>query len=208
METEHSYCTNCGEAMDVNAAYCVKCGVAKGKIKHYCDQCGAAVTPEQDFCTTCGNKLTGDSSLEKGKQAVQKFASVAKESSSSFANKARSGQGQKVKPAWLAGGIGALVVIAIIIYLLIPKGLSGSYEHKTTLFGTTSTDTLTFKGKQVTEVQNGNTGTYKISGDTLEMELGGSKMTAKLSSDKKSFTIQSASGLAGLAAGIKYTKVK
>ncbi|WP_338230986.1 hypothetical protein [Lactiplantibacillus paraxiangfangensis] len=58
----------------------------------------------------------------------------------------------------------------------------------------------------VTEEGTGNKGTYKVSGDNLEIDLNGQKMTATLSDDKNSFTIDSAPGLAALASGTKYTK--
>ena len=62
---------------------------------------------------------------------------------------------------------------------------------------------------KVTEYTDGrktNTGTYKLSGQKLEIEINGYFMIANLSDDKKTFTVESATGVADLAKGYKYTK--
>lgn len=200
MDTETSYCTNCGKTMDVNADYCIKCGVAKGKIKHYCDQCGAEVTPEQDFCTTCGHQLAADFSFEKGKQAVNKLTSAAVAGSNKVADKISARTGKRVKPAWIAGA-GAAIVVIIVVLILLPKGINGSYRYSA------MNDTLIFKNGKVSESGTSNTGSYQISGQELKLNLGNYKMTAELAKDKKSFTVTSADGLAGLITGAKYIKV-
>ncbi|MCT4388704.1 MAG: hypothetical protein ABF754_06250 [Leuconostoc pseudomesenteroides] len=109
--------------------------------------------------------------------------------------------------------IGSIVVILVIIImciiLLLPKHLQGKYSHTTDMFLVTSTDTLRFDGSKVTEYTDGrktNTGTYKLSGQKLEIEINGYSMIANLSDDKKTFTVESATGIADLAKGYKYTK--
>lgn len=220
--------------MPSSASFCGNCGAAKGTQRHFCEHCGAKVTAEQEFCTHCGQPLgsTQAQTTVAPTTSANPAPSAAQPTTAKTTSPTRPTAqptmatptspvqptatksatvtlaGKTVKKSWLAGGIGAIVVLIVIIYMLIPKGLSGSYAHTTTLFGTTSTDTLTFKGKQVSEKGTSNTGTYTISGDTMQMTLGNTKMTAKLSQDKQSFTIESASGVAGLAAGLKYTKVK
>ncbi|WP_125570252.1 hypothetical protein [Lacticaseibacillus songhuajiangensis] len=49
-------------------------------------------------------------------------------------------------------------------------------------------------------------GTYKIKAQKLEMKLGDETMTATLTSDKKAFTIDAASGDYAMAKGVTYTK--
>lgn len=206
METKKSYCTNCGAEMDPNAAFCVKCGVSKGKIKHFCNQCGAKVTPEQDFCTTCGNKLSNKLDMSKGKETFDKLTKAAVSGTNNLATAASKKTGKKIKPAWLVGAAALVVVVIVAIFMLRPKGISGDYASKTTIFGVTSSDTLVFDGKKVSEKDTDNKGTYEISGDTLKMKFGDYTITAKLAKDHQSFTITNASGVAGLLAGKKYTK--
>ncbi|MBZ5985086.1 hypothetical protein KIJ05_08155 [Leuconostoc gelidum subsp. gasicomitatum] len=116
----------------------------------------------------------------------------------------------KVKPTWIAGGVGIIVVLAIIIIAVLPKGLNGSYTGNVEFLFMKTKDTLKFSGDSVTEIDEdgtvSNKGTYKISGHTLEMKIGNYNMTAELSDDKKSFVVKSADGMAGLANGTKYTK--
>ena len=87
--------------------------------------------------------------------------------------------------------------------------LSGNYTGKVKFLPMEQESTMTFNGDKVTEKQNGKVtseGTYKIEYNQLQMELNGTNMTADLSKDRKSFTIKSAEGLAGLANGTKFTK--
>ncbi|MGM0112527.1 hypothetical protein [Enterococcus sp. DIV0187] len=89
------------------------------------------------------------------------------------------------------------------------KKLSGEYTTTINLIFEETTNTLTFDGDKVTEKQDGeptNEGTYSISDNQLEIELGDYHMTAKLSEDKKSFTIESSDVLGGIGKGLKYTK--
>ena len=186
--------------------------------KKFCTNCGAPLNPDQGFCAKCGQKVAGAApsvaatsskrpvTTNSGPSTVQKFKDAAINKTNNLADVASKKTGKQIKPAWLVGGIGAIIVLAIVIFMLIPKGLNGSYSHETTLLGTTTTDTWTFKGKDVTEEGTGNKGTYKVSGNNLEIDLNGQKMTATLSDDKNSFTIDSAPGLAALASGTKYTK--
>ncbi len=190
--------------------------------KKFCTNCGAPLKPGQGFCAKCGHKVaevaqpssnasqpaatSTKSNNEPG--TVQKLKDAAISSTNNLADAASKKTGKQVKPSWIVGGIGAIIVLAVVIFMLIPKGLNGSYSHTTTFLGTSTTDTWVFKGKDVTEKGTGNKGTYKVSGDNLEIDLNGQKMTATLSDDKKSFTIDSAPGLAALANGTKYTKVE
>ncbi|KRL00516.1 hypothetical protein [Liquorilactobacillus capillatus] len=116
----------------------------------------------------------------------------------------------KIKKNWLIGSIAIIVVIIIVgVMLVLPKQLDGKYSHTSTFLFITSTDTLKFDGDKVIEYADGkktNSGTYKISGDKLEMKISGTNMTAKLADDKKSFVIKSAEGMSSLAKGFKYTK--
>lgn len=106
-----------------------------------------------------------------------------------------------------------LVLFALISFTMLSacgaKKLSGEYTTTINLLFAETTNTLTFDGDKVTEKQDGeltNEGTYSISDNQLDIELGGSHMTAKLSEDKKSFTIESSDVLGGIGEGLKYTK--
>ncbi|AND73702.1 hypothetical protein A6P53_06955 [Enterococcus hirae] len=103
-----------------------------------------------------------------------------------------------------------IAIIGVIGFSLYnnSKKLNGKYTAKVHLLLMESESTLIFNGDTVTENTSGkkNRGTYEISGDQLQIELGDYNMTAELSKDKKSFVIESAEGLAGLANGTKYTK--
>lgn len=196
---ENSYCTNCGAEMDSNAAFCVKCGVAKGKTKHFCGHCGASVTEEQDFCVKCGTKLSSKLDFSKVKESAQKVTKAAIQGTNNIASNASQKTGRKIKPAWLAGAAGVIVVIIIAVILLMPKGLSGTYVNKTSFLGIESKSTISFKGKNYTE-DNGTDkeqGTYKISKDKVTLTSSdGQSITADLSEDHKSISIL----------GIKYNK--
>ncbi|WP_225049262.1 hypothetical protein [Lacticaseibacillus kribbianus] len=115
---------------------------------------------------------------------------------------------KKLTPKWIAIGVGVLVVIVVAVVMAMPKHLSGSYSHTTDLLFVKATDTLKFDGSTVTEYADGektNTGTYTLKGDQLEIKVGDYSMTATVSDDKKSFTVQHADGLADLARGMKYS---
>ncbi|EPN9407226.1 hypothetical protein ACT47E_002261 [Enterococcus faecalis] len=106
-----------------------------------------------------------------------------------------------------------LLVFALISFMMLSacgsKKLSGEYTTTINLIFAETTNTLTFNGDKVTEKQDGevtNEGTYSISDDQLEIKLGDYQMTAKLSEDKKSFTIESSDVLGGVGKGLKYTK--
>lgn len=111
----------------------------------------------------------------------------------------------------LIGGVIFVLIVGIIcIILLLPKHLQGKYSHTTDMFLVTSTDTLTFDGNKVTEYTDGhkiNTGTYKLSGQKLKIKINGYSMIAVLSDDEKNFTVESASGIAGLTKGFEYKKL-
>ena len=106
------------------------------------------------------------------------------------------------------------VLISFIVMMgLILTGcgnkLSGAYTGKVTLLFVQQKDTMIFDGDKVTEKQNDkitNKGTYKIDGDDLTININGYHMRAKLSDNRKSFTITSADGIANLVKGTTYTK--
>ena len=96
------------------------------------------------------------------------------------------------------------VVFALVSFMMLSacssKKLSGEYTTTINLIFAETTNTLTFNGDKVTEKQDGeltNKGTYSISDNQLEIELGDYHITAKLSEDKKSFTIESSDVLGG-----------
>lgn len=87
--------------------------------------------------------------------------------------------------------------------------LSGAYTGKITLLFVEQKDTMIFDGDKVTEKQNGKVidkGTYKIDGDDLTIKINDYHLRAKLSDNRKSFTVTSADGIANLVKGTTYTK--
>ncbi|SCA92126.1 conserved exported hypothetical protein [Pseudolactococcus piscium] len=87
--------------------------------------------------------------------------------------------------------------------------LSGDYTGKVKFLLMEQESTMTFNGDKVTEKEDGKVtgkGIYKIEDNQLIMNLDDTNITADLSKDRKSFTIKSAEGLAGLANGTKFTK--
>ena len=115
----------------------------------------------------------------------------------------------KKRPSLVAGIVVIILVIITIVVVSRPKRLSGTYSHTTDLLIAKSTDRLTFEGNQVIENEGQdyeNQGTYQIKGDQLKMTIKGSTLSATLSSDKNSFTVNSSSGLEGLLAGTTYKK--
>ncbi|MDO1605914.1 hypothetical protein Q2T76_07545 [Lactobacillus sp. YT155] len=108
------------------------------------------------------------------------------------------------------GIIAALIVV--IAFIGISKynasRIEGSYTGKITVLFSTSKDTMTFS-KDKTLKEGNNKGTYEIEGNTLRIEFDeGTTMKAKLSKDRKSFVIKSASGLTSMIEGTKYIKNK
>lgn len=51
------YCSNCGNAVDTNAAVCVRCGFKIGTGVGYCSNCGNQATPGATMCVHCGCML-------------------------------------------------------------------------------------------------------------------------------------------------------
>ena len=102
-----------------------------------------------------------------------------------------------------------LIASIMILSACGSNKLSGNYTGKVKFLLMEQESTMTFNGDKVTEKQNGKVtseGTYKIEDNQLQMKLNDTNMTADLSKDRKSFTIKSAEGLAGLANGTKFTK--
>lgn len=92
-----------------------------------------------------------------------------------------------------------------------PNKLSGDYTGTISMLFMSKEDTLRFSGENVIEIADGhenNIGTYKISGNELEITDSdkGFKMVAELSDDRKTLTIKSATGISSLATGTKYKK--
>ncbi|MFC6165667.1 hypothetical protein ACFP3T_13440 [Lactiplantibacillus dongliensis] len=114
----------------------------------------------------------------------------------------------KLKPAWIIGIVGLIVVIGVGVMLLRPKKLTGSYSTDVTVLFATSKDTMKFtRDNQVVEYSDGektNTGTYKIDGDQLVLKLGKTDISAKLAKDNQSFKITSASGMTAFAKRLTY----
>lgn len=188
---EKMYCTNCGTSMDLNADFCVSCGVSKGKVKKYSACCGEKVTEEQDYCVKCGSKLSNKLDLTKGKDVFEKVKRTTKQGTENFASVASEKTGKKIDDKWLmSGGVGLIVLL--LFFFFMPKGLSGTYTQKTSFLGVESTSSIKFKGKKYVEVDNeDNTGTYKINKDEIILTPKDSKesITGTLSSDKKSFKL-------------------
>ncbi len=117
-------------------------------------------------------------------------------------------KGTKLKPAWIIGIVGLIVVVIVGVLLLRPKKLTGSYSTTVTVLVATSKDTLKFtRDNKVVEYSDGektNTGTYKIDGDQLTFKLGKTDLSAKLAKDHQTFKIESASGMAGFSKGLVY----
>ncbi|MHA8109920.1 hypothetical protein ACYATP_00015 [Lactobacillaceae bacterium Melli_B4] len=105
--------------------------------------------------------------------------------------------------------IAGVVVLVLILggwYIATrPKHLDGNYNATVNLLLFQSKDTFSFDGNKVSE-KNGPSGTYKIDGNRLEMDINNYTIKATLSDDNKSFTINSATGISNLASGTKYTK--
>ncbi len=102
-----------------------------------------------------------------------------------------------------------LIASIMILSACGSNKLSGNYTGKVKFLLMEQESTMTFNGNKVTEKQDGKVtseGTYKIEDNQLQMKLNDTNMTADLSKDRKSFTIKSAEGLAGLANGTKFTK--
>ncbi|WP_179394533.1 hypothetical protein [Lacticaseibacillus absianus] len=115
----------------------------------------------------------------------------------------------KLNKNWLIGGVVALIVVIGAVVMMMPKHLDGAYSGEVSFLFIKNTDTLTFKGGEVTEHADGDKtrkGTYTLKGDQLEIKLGIETMKATLTSDKKAFTIDAASGDFALAKGVTYTK--
>ncbi|MHC9533334.1 hypothetical protein ACVPPR_07945 [Dellaglioa sp. L3N] len=70
--------------------------------------------------------------------------------------------------------------------------LNGDYTAKINYVFSQEDDTFTFEDDNVKEVINGkveNRGTYKISDNEIEMDMGTRELMAKISDDKNSFVI-------------------
>ncbi|MGX7024596.1 zinc ribbon domain-containing protein [Vagococcus hydrophili] len=190
--TQKYFCTNCGSEMDPNAAFCVSCGVSKGKIKKHCSHCGETVTEEQDYCVGCGNKLSTKLNFSKGKEAFQKVTQSTIESTTNLANTASEKTGKKIKPSWLIGGLGAVVLVIISIFMLMPKGLSGVYTQKTKFLGVESSTSIKFNGDKYEETKNAdNKGTYKIEKNKISFfsKDGEESIDGTITDDRKSFKL-------------------
>ncbi|MHA8109933.1 hypothetical protein ACYATP_00080 [Lactobacillaceae bacterium Melli_B4] len=106
------------------------------------------------------------------------------------------------------------IITAVVVLILVlgglyisnrPKHLDGNYNATVNILLFQSKDTFSFDGDKVRE-KDGPSGTYKIDGNKLEMDINNYTIKATLSDDNKSFTIDSATGLSNLASGTKYTK--
>lgn len=176
--------------------------------KKFCANCGAPITADLKFCPNCGAALTATpaSPTTTEKSVMAKVTQSTTQQADKLAKMATKKTGKSIKPQWIMGAVGAgIVVIAVIIFLLIPKGLHGTYtyhdQHKDLLDGTVnSTETFTFKGDQYTykdnekyqDVMGAKTahtrhekGTYKLEDqDVTFTSSQGVKSTATLSKDK------------------------
>lgn len=162
----------------------------------YCPNCGAKVEGNAPFCANCGAKLSGKMDFTKGKESIQKIKDASIEKADNLAEIASKKTGNKIKPVWLFGSIGAaIVVIFVAIFLLMPKHLDGDYVVKASFLGIEFTDTYTFKDDHYTENDqySKKKGTYKIKDDKITFTSNkGKKETGTLADNKKSFTLDGA----------------
>lgn len=121
------------------------------QIQKYCPNCGAKVVAGDKFCDHCGTKLTSDTTTEAPAKKVPVTAPAPKAGATLIAKLKNQKNPTRLGIAVVVG----LVIVAVVIFLLIPKGLSGQYVERdkhTDLLGgkTQSVTTFTFKGKHYT----------------------------------------------------------
>lgn len=199
-------------------------------MKRFCLNCGLELTGAEKFCPRCGfdlteingepeNNLGTAAPVATGAGPAQQSGSVEQEAPVQTAPPQNSApvylapKKKKIRTGWLVAALGALVVLVVAAIVggfmfFGQKKLSGSYSSTSIFLFVKTTDTLNFAGSEVTETSDGekiNQGTYKISGNQLVATFGKNKLTATLAKNKKSFVVKSATGVAAVAIGRKYT---
>ena len=121
-----SICSNCGAVLEENANFCGACGtpIQKAPVPKTCPTCGNAAADTDKFCAHCGTLLTAEPTAPVPQIPV-------------YSNPAPSPAKkmpalQIPKKVLLFGGIGAGVLVALIVVLVLV--FSGNKEEATALY--------------------------------------------------------------------------
>ena len=201
MENQKKFCPECGQELTAEQKFCSSCGAqqklpeiveekaeeivepveTKVPEKVFCINCGSEMKDGIEFCGECG---TPKNAVAPVNRVAQTAPAVAKTSFLKHFSQ---------KQTLIAAVVAAVVVIGLIIWLAMPKGLSGTYKYSKKTWYEDMSMTMTFDGNHVKLSTSGMgkddgsvTSTYKISGDKIT--FGSDEGTGKLSNDKKSIT--------------------
>lgn len=154
--------------------------------KQYCPNCGNEVQANDKFCEHCGAQLT----------AVSQPSATPQPAPTASATKTKHPLNRKTV---LSGAAAGIVIVAILIFLAIPKGLRGNYVYRDwdqndhiTLQLTFKGDTYTYRGqdKSLAEPQSSRSsvekGHFKVNDRTVTLTSDqGKTSTAVLTKDKQ-----------------------
>ncbi len=103
-------CTQCGTVLGENQLFCPTCGTRKQEIppNNTCKNCGAQIPQGVAFCTSCGQRV--DNASGNVNSAIEQF------NNNIAASKKKK---SALKKGLIFGGIGLVVVIAIIVFIAL-----------------------------------------------------------------------------------------